>query len=1026
MKNKIYHLLILILLFISCYNDQNKDRNKSLNDKFIFEKKRNKSIDNSKRRLQAEQCEEWFRNETIFHDLQFYIDTLNLENDFDEAELGQYKNIIINSMKKASEILGSFLKIMDPTEVVIQDGDIENLGIDLYDENYVKNEVIHVNSTKSSYFVIWSKIYDPDDEQDEGDRIIFKENELVVGRPAICDAACSYPLYGIMNFNRNAFNSNLNLNLEHLTLLFIKQLTNIIAFNNVVFEDIYEVLDGILSKQVINSITHYYIQSDKVIEFAKKYYNCNDNNLKVEILKDINGNFHWPERNLLGEYMTEEEYLEENAISNFTLFVFEDLKYLKVKKYYTGGLMRFGKHKGCDFITELYNRESIDYENEFYYPISAKINDENYEEPSCSSGRQSKTIFKLTKYNTNEIPENFRYFGNGEFGGLKSADYCPVPKYYSSEQFVVGHCSDTNNTPDTERGESFSSNSFCALSSLIKSDSSQTESIKSICFEMFCSDNSLTIKFGNDFFVCPIEGGIIQGDGYKGALLCPDYNLICTGTKVCNNLINCIEQQSFEKENSVLYGYDIKTTQVSSKYSEAIENRKFSFKGELTDKGLCPKYCFQCKAPINNKNNKYTCVKCQKNYRLEIENNICVNNNENCKTFNDEEICTECIDSIIYGLVKNDENDETICMKKSDMQNEYLSYDEDGKEYYKKCSYFISNCKTCTANNVCTSCFEGYGIVDNNQNNCILLEDKYYYDSTLNTYKLCSSKNPGCKACSNIGTNDIICKECDSAANYVLIYNILNYCKLQSELTDDKSIFLDSKTLKYFTCSDSRYHSVKNCNTCHNKDKCDTCQNGYEMANSNELCISYSDINQNIYYKNTLDNRYYLCSNVIKGCEICENLEKCTHCYMGFDLDEDDKCIPTALAMTRYYLNNETGKYVSCSKIENCEECISSTECTGCKKGYELDNSSCKIIENNENSNEKDDDNSKALSVAAIVLGTLGLAVSIVAIILVFFKKLCRKSKNISDPTESQNINNDPNEIVVKSNKRSLHNEAKE
>ena len=275
-----------------------------------------------------------------------------------------------------------------------------------------------------------------------------------------------------------------------------------------------------------------------------------------------------------------------------------------------------------------------------------------------------------------------------------------------------------------------------------------------------------------------------------------------------------------------------------------------------------------------------------------------------------------------------------------DMQNEYLSYDEGGKEYYKKCSYFISNCKTCTSNNVCTSCFDGYGIVDNNQNDCILLQDKYYYDSTLNTYKLCSHKNPGCKACSNIGTNDIICKECDSAANYVLIYDILNYCKLQSDLTNDKSIFLDSKTLKYFSCSDSRYHSVKNCNTCHNKDKCDTCQNGYEMANSNELCISYSDINQNIYYKNTLDNRYYLCSNVIKGCEICENLEKCIHCYIGFDLDEDDKCIPTALAMTRYYLNNETGKYVSCSKIENCEECISSTECTGCKKGYELDNSS--------------------------------------------------------------------------------------
>ena len=1012
MKHKINFLMILFLFFISCNNELNEKRKKSLNNKFNFDKKIKNSTNKFNRKLD-EQCENWFRNDTLFHDLQIYVDTLNFEKDFDDSGLSQYKTTIINSMKRAAEILGSILMIMEPVLITIEDADIEDeLGISLWNRDYVKQDVVGI-STQTNYFVIWSKIAESTDE--------IIGNRLAIGRPVFPDYACSYPLYGLMTFNPNE-NYYLNLNPDYLTIFFLRQFTNILAFNDEVLENDFD-FEGILNMD--EEPDHYYIQSEKVVEFASNYFNCYDRDFtKIEILKDNFGNFYWPERYLLGEYMTEEEYPEEKAISNFTLLLLEELKYLRVKKYYTGGLMKFGKHKGCDFIKEKYNKANKKFGNEFFYPQDG-IN----EEPSCSSGRQSKTIFKLIEYE-NEIPADFQYFESGQIGGLKSADYCPVPQFFISEHFSVGHCSDTNNSPVTERGESFSQNSFCALSSLLKTSSSQTESIKAICFEMFCSDNSLTIKFMNDFFVCPKVGGIIQGVGYKGAILCPDYNLICTGTQVCNNLLNCFDKHSYEKESSISYeeGYDIETTQISSIYLTKIENEEFLFKGELSDNGLCPKYCFQCQESINNKNNKYSCVKCQKNYKLDIENNICINKIENCKEFNDEENCIECIDNN-YGLVKNNENDETICLKISDMKDEYLMFSDDSKNYYKKCSDIINNCKTCSSTTFCTSCFVGYGMVDNINNNCIELNDNYYFDSDLNTYKICSYKNPGCKACLNIGTNDIICKECDSAANYVLIYDILNYCKLQTDLENDKSIFFDSKTLKYLACSDSRYHSVKNCNTCHNKDKCDTCKSGYEMANSNELCLSYSDINQNVYYKNTLDNKYYLCSNVIKGCEICENGEKCTHCYIGFDLEENDKCIPTALAMTRYYLNNETGKYVSCTKIENCEECISNAECTKCINGYELNNSSCNIIENiktDENKNEKDDGKLKALATAAIVLGTLGLAFSIVAIILILLKKFCKKSKSISDPTESQNINNDPNEIVVKSNKRSLHNEPKE
>ena len=42
-------------------------------------------------------------------------------------------------------------------------------------------------------------------------------------------------------------------------------------------------------------------------------------------------------------------YPEELVISEFTLALLEDTGYYKAN-YYTGGLMRYGKGKGCDFI----------------------------------------------------------------------------------------------------------------------------------------------------------------------------------------------------------------------------------------------------------------------------------------------------------------------------------------------------------------------------------------------------------------------------------------------------------------------------------------------------------------------------------------------------------------------------------------------------------------------------------------------------------------------------------------------------
>ncbi len=88
-------------------------------------------------------------------------------------------------------------------------------------------------------------------------------------------------------------------------------------------------------------------------------------------------------------------YEEEEVISEFTLALLEDLGFYKAN-YYTGGLMQFGKNKGCDFLNlKCVNNGKVNpkFKNEFF----DNIYNLNYD-PSCSSGRLSRTYHVLIIY----------------------------------------------------------------------------------------------------------------------------------------------------------------------------------------------------------------------------------------------------------------------------------------------------------------------------------------------------------------------------------------------------------------------------------------------------------------------------------------------------------------------------------------------------------------------------------------------------------------------------------------------------
>ena len=65
-----------------------------------------------------------------------------------------------------------------------------------------------------------------------------------------------------------------------------------------------------------------------------------------------------------------------------------------------------------------------------------------------------------------------------------------------------------------------------------------------MCYQMHCSSSFLTVQINDDYIVCPRQGGNVQLKGYDGLLHCPDYNLICTGTVLCNDMFDWLEKKS--------------------------------------------------------------------------------------------------------------------------------------------------------------------------------------------------------------------------------------------------------------------------------------------------------------------------------------------------------------------------------------------------------------------------------------------------------------------------------------------------
>ena len=580
------------------------------------------------------------------------------------------------------------------------------------------------------------------------------------------------------------------------------------------------------------------------------------------------------------------------------------------------------------------------FENEFYDTINS------YEgiDPSCSSGRQSRTYFGWWVFETT-IPTYYRYFRKNYIGGFSTADYCPVAQYFYYEKIkahYVGRCdigtgdygtriyypgniTYTSKEMKVITGETFSKNSFCYLSSLTKKTEIYKEIysqvVRAICYETFCSSRSLTVKIHNNYIVCPRGGGKISAEGFLGYFLCPDYYLICSGTVLCNNIDDCVKKKSEMKSDSYNYDYEVKTSQNIEKADIADLDDENSY--ELSDNGICIKNCRQC-------NEKKICIKCRENYALvgdkqndkiicnlledliygyykNESNSIYYSCSDNCKKCDNDIICNECY--VGYSLVGNKQNKKIVC--KLLQYLEYGYYKNESNSIYYSCS---DNCKKCDNDTICNECEMGYALVGNKDDEkliCTLLlylSLGYYQNEDNSIYYKCGEN---CEKC----FNEIICNQC--AKGYVLVGNKENeqiICYLLIDLPF--GYYRNESNLIYYKCEEG-YGLV-----------------GYK-ENEKLTCLSLQDLSFG-YYRNQSNSIYYKCSD---DCNICTNDIICNECKEDYDLvgnKENNKiiCKSSEYLSLGYYRNENNLIYYKCS--ENCENCNNEIICNKCFDNYEL------------------------------------------------------------------------------------------
>ena len=937
-----FHLFLIFFITIYC-SDKKEELNEGKEKKFI-----NNSTENNINNLFKNDYSKINQKRELenYQTIRINLITTRLEAFYEYEGKMEVFEIIKNALNQAKEVLQKLIKVKPINRIIIPEDIINQIKTDGFLRN---NEVIPNEYETDLVIFIRAKtaLENIDSNCFSIPKIYLQEDNN--GRPIVGGVTYNYG-YRIPD--------DKNLKIQTLKLIFLHEFTHILGFEQTILNNKNFIEEKVSERIEDKSIIKKVINSKNVLSRAKKYFNCSSiEGIELDTKISLEGDkfIHWEGRLLLGEYMTSELYYPEQVISEFTLALLEDLGWYQVN-YYTGGLMKFGKNKGCDFINKdcvIINEGIISsrFPNEFCSPNVFG---------TCSVGRQSRGYCYTETTGNFASSKGYKRNGWENEYGIGIAEYCPVTlenKLSGDSPFYIGNCkygnNDYGNEIKLENGQSYSYNgltdyfaekygidSFCALSSIIKKNSNVGEYksyIRPTCYSMFCSDKSLTIQLEEEYIVCPRQGGMIKIEdktysNYVGYLFCPDYNLICTGTKICNDLFDCVDEESISKDP--LYDYDNIndiTSQITSDITteNKLNDDKLIEGYELSDKEdtKCPINCRQCISNkrctlcrtfnqdephayyIGSKDDGEHNINCADKkplkgyYEISRDDHLhyfkCVDGCDKCENANE---CEQCSPS--HYINRDDKNciERIPHCKKYDELSKFIDYDNNnGGEGYRKCE----NC-----NNE-----EGYYCVNMDKTKCIN-DDNYkkeiYYkmeDREYSCVGLCDDKFLNCIKC----TKD----NCNKCSPKYYINKEKNGCIERiphCEIYDEDSKYTDND-------NNGGGEGYKDCEKCFDDYYC--------IQNNKSICqyISGEEIDTYYNYGNGCKD---LCSNKYPYCETCDE-NKCITCLTH--MKSDGTCVEGIKNCKKYNKETANETYVECSQCdnENGYFCINMTK-TSCNK----------------------------------------------------------------------------------------------
>ncbi|EAS04337.2 EGF-like domain protein (macronuclear) [Tetrahymena thermophila SB210] len=612
------------------------------------------------------------------------------------------------------------------------------------------------------------------------------------------------------------------------------------------------------------------------------------------------------------------------------------------------------------------------------------------------------------------------HYGIAECNYFDSQIPCKIYQVVDINQFCFNRESNYKNDFNY-----YGNDSRCFESTLIRINSDTSNTDQARCLQNKCISNNtqIQIQFNSETLICSEENQKVVSVQNKGYIICPSnfeqfcqqnieqcinncsQNGLCINGKCecypgysgdyCQN-INCVENNLFGCQQCSQDGSNIclkcyQGLYLSINKQECLQDCQT---GQFVDQvnqqcKACQqgcKYCINNESCINCADNWYLnqvnqCVsKCPDGYFQEqiqqtllngqqISKWVCSKCHQACTTCFGYQInqCSEC--KKYYTLVP-----QNTCQHPKCDSNYYALND-------KICIQCPSNCLSCTANEMCYRCENGFILINGKCQNSICKPGQIFIESTLK----CEYCDEGCTQCIGKKSNCSNCQQnyyfwnnqCLQTCPYGF-YKQLNPQNLSgnSNVQPNQNKQQIGMTSNYCspchqTCSDCIGPSQNDCSSCPpnyylnvqdksckksqlsncimalSQDVCLQCDAYYFLQNSKCQPNSCSPN----FYALSVDNLQgflavqpsYKCLPCSYGCEACTNQNTCQQCSNGFQLDpESNQCILlNNSCLDGQYFDFQSQLCLDCS--QNCLKCRDSNICLSCNNNYYLVNYSCQL-----------------------------------------------------------------------------------